>query len=58
MSDKENNRETGRDQGADGKATTGPEPDRLKIDGKWEDAVDKALGKEKPAEGWPRRGEG
>ena len=32
----------------------GPEPDRLKIDGDWEDAVKKALSKPRPAEGWPK----
>lgn len=30
----------------------GPEPERLKIDGDWEDAVKEALNKPKPAEGW------
>ncbi len=32
----------------------GPEPERLKIDGDWEDAVSKALNKKKPADGWPK----
>lgn len=32
----------------------GPKPDRVKIDEDWEDAVDKALKKEKPERGWPK----
>lgn len=32
----------------------GPEPERLKIDEPFEDAVDKALRKKKPKEGWPK----
>ncbi len=40
------------DQYAETSKPRGPEPERLKIDGKWEDAVDKALRKEKPKEGW------
>ena len=28
-------------------------PERVKIDEDWEDAVDKALRKERPKEGWP-----
>ncbi len=35
------------------KQNPGPEPERLKIDGDWEDAVKKAMGRPKPAEGWP-----
>ena len=35
-------------------AKTGPKPDMLKIQGKWQDAVRKSLSKKKPAEGWPR----
>ena len=31
----------------------GPEPDRLKIDGDWKDAVKKALNKPRPEGGWP-----
>jgi len=31
----------------------GPEPERLKIDGDWKDAVKKALNKPKPPAGWP-----
>jgi hypothetical protein len=36
------------------KAPRGPKPDTLKIDGTWQDAVKKSLGKKKPAEGWPK----
>ncbi len=36
-------------------ASPRPNPDRLKIDGEWKDAVGKALDREKPAEGWPDR---
>ena len=36
------------------KATRGPKPDTLKIEGKWQDAVRKSLSKKKPAEGWPK----
>ena len=36
----------------------GPDPERVKIEGdwfegNWEDAVEKAPGKKRPAEGWP-----
>jgi hypothetical protein len=31
----------------------GPEADRLKLDMDWEKAVEKALGKKRPPEGWP-----
>lgn len=31
----------------------GPEPDRLKVEGDWEDAVEQSLKKKKPAGGWP-----
>jgi len=34
----------------------GPNPDRLKIDADWEDAMKDALGKKKPKEGWPKKG--
>ena len=34
--------------------TPGPEPDRVKIDLDWEDAIKRALGKKRPPEGWPR----
>ena len=33
---------------------TGPKPDMLKIEGKWQDAVKKSLAKKKPATGWPK----
>lgn len=33
---------------------TGPKPDIVKIDGNWENAVWKALKKERPKEGWPK----
>ena len=32
----------------------GPEPERLKIEGDWEEAMKRALGKKRPSEGWPR----
>lgn len=32
----------------------GPEAERLKIDGNWVDAVDTALKKKRPPEGWPK----
>jgi hypothetical protein len=32
----------------------GPKPDQLKIEGNWEDAVKKAVNKEKPEGGWPK----
>ena len=32
----------------------GPEPDRVKGEGDWEDVVKEALHKKKPPEGWPR----
>lgn len=35
----------------------GPKPDTIKIDGDWQHAVNKALKKEKPKEGWPDKGE-
>lgn len=31
----------------------GPEPERLKIQGDWEEAMKRALGKKRPPEGWP-----
>lgn len=31
----------------------GPKPDTLKIDDDWEQAMKKAIRKEKPEEGWP-----
>lgn len=32
----------------------GPEPERLKIQGNWKDAVKTALQKPKPPGGWPK----
>jgi hypothetical protein len=32
----------------------GPIADRLKIEGKWEEAVKKSLKKKKPPKGWPK----
>ncbi|MEM9751767.1 MAG: hypothetical protein AAF916_00110 [Planctomycetota bacterium] len=31
----------------------GPDPERVKIDGDWEDAIKQAMGKPKPENGWP-----
>jgi len=36
------------------KKQRGPKPDKLKIEGGWEDAIRKAIKKPKP-EGWPDR---
>ena len=36
------------------KASRGPKPVTLKIEGKWQDAVKKSLSKKKPREGWPK----
>lgn len=33
---------------------TGPKPEEVKIEGNWEAAIDKALGKKKPKDGWPK----
>lgn len=38
----------------DSKQNPGPEPERFKIEGDWEDAVKKAMAKPKPDEGWPQ----
>lgn len=35
------------------KSQTGPKPDRVKIDMDWEKAMEKAVKKERPKEGWP-----
>jgi len=35
------------------KRTPGPEPDRLKIEADWEEAMKRALAKPRPPEGWP-----
>ena len=32
----------------------GPQPDLLKIEGGWKDAVKKSLEKKKPTDGWPK----
>jgi hypothetical protein len=32
----------------------GPEPERLKIEGGWVQAVDKSLAVKRPASGWPK----
>lgn len=32
----------------------GPPPDRLKIEDDWEEAIKKALRKERPKDGWPK----
>jgi hypothetical protein len=32
----------------------GPEPERLKIEGDWVEAVDKALAAKRPPQGWPK----
>lgn len=41
----------------DPKKKPGPEEDRLKIEGDWEDAVAKAMGKPRPEQGWPNQDE-
>ena len=35
-------------------ATKGPEPARLKIEGDWVAAIDRALKVKRPARGWPK----
>lgn len=32
----------------------GPKAERVKIEGDWEDAIDQALDKKRPKEGWPK----
>jgi hypothetical protein len=39
-----------------GKMKPGSEPERLKIEGDWVEAMKRALGKKRPPEGWPRPG--
>ncbi|MDD5326601.1 MAG: hypothetical protein PHY02_02160 [Phycisphaerae bacterium] len=34
----------------------GPKEDQLKINGDWQSAVNKALKKKRPKEGWPKEG--
>lgn len=36
------------------KKKRGPKPDTLKIEGSWQGAVNKALKKKRPKEGWPK----
>ena len=36
------------------KATPGPKPDLLKIEGDWQAAVKKSFQNKKPAQGWPK----
>ncbi len=36
------------------KEKTGQKPETIKISGDWEQAVDKALKKERPSDGWPK----
>jgi hypothetical protein len=38
----------------DKRATPGPKPEVLKIEGNWKAAVKKSLTKKKPKEGWPK----
>lgn len=33
----------------------GPDPERLKIEGDWEEAMGEALKKKKPPDGWPKQ---
>lgn len=40
------------------KSKPGPEPERVKTDLDWEDAVKRALEKKRPEEGWPKKDEG
>lgn len=35
----------------------GPQPESLRIEGDWKDAVRKAIRKPKPADGWPKADE-
>ena len=39
---------------SEGVRKPGPEPERVKIEGDWEEAVKRALGKKRPPGGWPR----
>jgi len=41
-------------QGEKKKATPGPKPEVLKIEGDWKDAVKKSLTKKRPRKGWPK----
>ncbi len=44
----------GMEKKSDSGKRPGPEPERLKIDGTWEEAAAKALKKKRPASGWPK----
>lgn len=37
------------------KKDPGPDPDRLKLEGDWEEAIGDALKKDRPPGGWPDR---
>ena len=37
-----------------GRAPAGPKPDTVKIEGDWELAINKALKKDRPKDGWPK----
>lgn len=39
------------------KSKPGPEADRLKLEGDWEENVKTSLAKPKPADGWPKHDE-
>ena len=41
-------------QNSEQKLAPGPKPDVLKIDGDWQDAVEKSFQNKKPAGGWPK----
>ena len=47
----------GQENQDDQEQSPGPEPERLKLDGDWEQLVGKALKKKRPKEGWPNPGE-
>jgi len=36
------------------KKSTGPEAERLKLEGNWKDLIAKALAKKRPPGGWPK----
>ena len=40
------------------KSKPGPEEERIEIEGDWEDAVEKALKKKRPKNGWPKPNKG
>jgi hypothetical protein len=39
------------------KPVPGPQPDHLKIEGGWQEAVRPPFGKERPVGGWPMKGD-